>query len=176
MWRGVSTVDDHAVTDTGPPLHLAEIGQEGQLGLFARVLISEQVKAELAWHCVFECIAGALGDRLVVESVSSQELAEQEAAFRGFRLHQADLSTAALAARRQPDVVLTDDLNLRKGLEAHGWLAVGSVGVLVRAFSAGRLTKQELGALLDRLFDDSSLYLSKGFRVHVRRLLDTLTE
>jgi hypothetical protein len=47
------------------------------------------------------------------------------------------------------------------------------VGVLIRAFKAGRFTKAELHAHLDQLFDGSTLYLSKGFRARVRKLLDS---
>ena len=166
---------DTAVADTGPPLHLVEIGQERTLALFEWVAISEQVKNELARADVYEAVASALGDRMRVERVSPRELDAQRALLSTFALHPADLSVAALAARLSPDVVLTDDLNLRKGLEAQGRTAVGSVGILVRAFKMGRLTKPELQAHLDRLFDGSSLYLSKGLRVHVRRLLDNLT-
>jgi predicted nucleic acid-binding protein len=164
-----------AVADTGPPLHLAEIEQENQLTIFGLVIISEQVKVELERHGVFDRIAAILGDHLTVESVTQSELDAQRAALSKFRVHQADLSMAVLAARFSPEVVLTDDLELRKGLEAQGCSVVGSVGVLVRAFEVGRLTKAELQAYLDQLFDGSTLYLSKSFRIYVHRLLDGLT-
>jgi len=169
-------VNETAVSNTGPPLHLAEIGQESQLSLFAQVSISEQVQEELARHGAFDDVAVALSNSLRVETVTEPELDAQRAALSAFKVHQADLSVAALAARLSPDVVLTDDLELRKGLEAQGHTVVGSVGVLIRAFKAGRFTKVELQTYLDQLFDGSTLYLSKGFRAHVRKLLDSLPE
>lgn len=89
-----------------------------------------------------------------------------------FKVHKTDLAVAALSVRLSPDVVLTDDLELRKGLEAQSFTVVGSIGILVRAFKAGRLTKAELRNSFDRLFDGSTLYLSKGFAVYVREFLD----
>jgi predicted nucleic acid-binding protein len=176
MCSGDCKVPETAVADTGPPLHLAQIEQESQLTVFVRSSISEQVREELARRGVFDRIAAALGDRLVVESVTLSEIDAQRETLSSFRLHQTDLSVAALAVRCAPEVVLTDDLELRRGLEAHGHTVVGSVGVLVRAFKAGRYTKAALYAHLDRLFDGSTLYLSKGFRTHVRNLLDRLPE
>lgn len=168
-------MNETVVADTGPPLHLAEIGQESQLTIFGLVIISKQIKAELKRRGVFDRVRAALGDRLVVESVTQQELDAQRVALSNFKVHQADLSVAVLAARLTPEVVLTDDLELRRGLEARGYLVVGSVGVLIRAFKAGHLTKAELQAYLDQLFDGSTLYLSKGLRTYIYKLLDGLT-
>lgn len=165
-----------AVADTGPLLHLAEIGQESELALFERVTVSAQVEAELTRHGVFERLAAALGERLAVESVAQAELDAQQAALSGLKLHQTDVSVAALAARLSPAVVLTDDLELRKALESQGRTIVGSVGVLVRAFKTGHFTKSQLQAHLDQLFDGSTLYLSKAFRASVRQLLDSLSD
>lgn len=169
-------MNETAVSDTGPPLHLAEIGQEHLLSVFGRVICSEQIQLELARRGVFNRVVVVLGDRLTVANVAQIELDSQQVALSGFKVHQADLSVAALAARVLPNVVLTDDLELRKGLEVRGHTVVGSIGVLVRAFKAGRFTKAELQAHFDLLFDDSTLYLSKGFRAYVRKLLDNLTD
>lgn len=169
-------MSDTIISNTGPPFHLTEIGQEGLLSLFERVIISEQVQTELTRHGVFDLVVAVLGDRLMVERVAQIELDSQQAVLSRFKVHLVDLSVAALAARMSPDAVLTDDLELRKGLEMRGHTVVGSVGVLIRAFKAGRFTKAELHAYLDRLFDGSTLYLSKGFRAHVRKLLDSLTD
>jgi predicted nucleic acid-binding protein len=164
-------VNETAVADTGPLLHLAEIGQESQLNIFGQVIISKHIEAELKRRAVFDRVAAILGNHLVIESVTQPELDAQRMALSRFKIHQADLSVAALAMLLMPDVVLTDDLALRKGLESQGCLVVGSVGIPVRAFRAGRLTKGELQTCFERLFDGSSLYLSKGFRTHVHNLL-----
>jgi predicted nucleic acid-binding protein len=138
-------------------------------------MISEQIQVELRRHGVFDRIAATSGDRFVVANVTQPELDGQQAALSGFKVHQVDMSVAALAARVLPDVVLTDDLELRKGLETRGHTVVGSVGVLVRGSRAGRFTKAELLTHLDLLFNGSTLYLSKGFRAYVRIFLDNLT-
>lgn len=167
-------MNETAVADTGPLLHLAEIGQESQLTIFALVTISRQIKTELEQHGVFDRVAAAVGDCLMVESVLQSELDSQQVELSGFKVHQADLSVAVLAKQLAPEVVLTDDLELRKGLEAQGYSVVGSVGILVRAFKAGHVEKTELRACFDQLFNGSSLYLSKGFRAYICKILDSL--
>ena len=163
-----------AVADTGPLLHLTEIGQENLLTGFDLVTISEQVVMELKRHGIFVHVSVILCDCLTIEVVTQLELDRQWADLSKFRIHEADLSVAVLAARLVPEIVLTDDLELRKGLETQGCSVVGSVGVLFRSFKAGHLTKLELQKCFDQLFDGSTLYLSKGFRVYIHKLLDNL--
>lgn len=165
---------DIAVSDTGPILHLAEIGAVHQLGLFRVVIISEQVRAELAELGAWESGPNALSDCISVQRVSSQEISYQAKHLSMFTVHRTDLSVAALAARTDCDVVLTDDLLLRRGLESQGHQVVGSVGVLIRAFRMKQLAKSELLCSIDQLLDGSSLYTSKAFRVTIRRFLENL--
>lgn len=160
-----------AVSDTGPVLHLVEVDLVEQLAMFDRVAVSQHVKAELRRRGALRAAAEALGDRLRVEQVKSDEIAAQRSAFSALNLHLADLSTAALAARLRPTVVLTDDLALRRGLEGEGFTVAGSVGVLVRALTSGRIDRAQLDKSLDRLFDGSSLHTSKAFQTRVRELL-----
>jgi len=90
-------------------------------------------------------------------------------------IQPADAEAFALAQAegfQQP--VLTDDLALRRRLEAHGAVAVSSVGVLVRAYKTGRLERGELESAADALFTTSTLYLSRAFRAYVRQLLADL--
>lgn len=166
--------DETAVSDTGPPLHLSEISEENLLKLFKSVTIPREVMTELTRYGVFDKVQIALNGILVIEQATQAELNKQRNAMLNFKVHAADLSVAALAARLLPDLVLTDDLALRKGLEAQDHTVVGSVGILVRAFKAGQLERSELLDCFNKLFDGSTLYLSKGFAVYIRKLLDSI--
>lgn len=164
------------VSNTGPLLHLSEIAIEKSLIVFDQLIISEQVKSELMQYNVFSKVEAILGNSLVIEVVTGTELGAQMAALSRFKLHQADLSVVVLAERFSPQLVLTDDLELRKCLEAQGHLAVGSVGILIRAFESGLLTQGELQLSLNNLFDGSTLYYSKGLRAYIQKLLDDLVK
>jgi predicted nucleic acid-binding protein len=117
-----------------------------------------------------------MSNDIVVERVSKQEIDEQKRILSGFKIHQSDLSVAVLAHRILPEVVLIDELELRKGLETQGYTVVGSLGILFRAFKHGRLTKSELRVSIDQLFNDDTIYLSKGLRNHVYKMLDELVD
>lgn len=165
-----------AVSDTGPVLHLGEIDKIAELKQFDKVAVSDIVKAELRRHNIFDSVETILGNTLEVHKVKLSEITAQHNALSGYMLHRADLSVAALASRLTPDIVLTDDLELRKALESQGSTVVGSIGVLFRSFYNGPLSKDELRAILDQLFDDSTLYLSKGLKVHIFARLDALID
>ena len=167
-------MNEAIVADTGPLLHLSEIGQEKQLRIFELVIISDQVRLELERTGVFHSVETVLGNLLVVENVTQPELDAQDLALSSFRLHQADLSVAVLAKRIRPKLVLTDDLALRKALETYGYLVVGSIGILIRGFESGTLTKGELRKYLNDLLDGSTLYLSKGIYTYIQKLMDSL--
>jgi predicted nucleic acid-binding protein len=139
------------------------------------VTITGQVEEELAARKALDAVVAALPGRLRVEAVSPSEIDATRRSLQRFKLHEPDLSVAALAASTRPDLVLTDDLELRKALEARGHLVVGSVGILVRAFKEARLSRAGLEAALDALLDGSGLYLSKAFRLHVSKLLGNLS-
>lgn len=161
-------------SDTGPILHLAEIDRITCLSCIDAIFISSQVKSELRRYSVYEIVSKSLEDRIHIERVALSEMAAQRDRLQGYSLHTADLSTAALADRLKPEVVLTDDLKLRKALEVQGYKVVGSVGVLVRAFTYGIINKAELHAAIDALFDGSSLYTSTAFRKHVHDVLSSI--
>ena len=63
---GELKVNESAVADTGPLLHLAEIRQESQIIIFGRVTISDQIEIGLKRHSVLDRIVMALGNRLIV--------------------------------------------------------------------------------------------------------------
>ncbi|MCS3918517.1 DUF3368 domain-containing protein [Fervidibacter sacchari] len=48
---------------------------------------------------------------------------------------------------------------------------VGSVGILFRAYTEGRLDKAELIQAINKLFTESSLYLSEGLKRRVMKRL-----
>ncbi len=165
---------ESCVSDTGPILHLMEIGYSACLKCVETIYISPQVRTELRKHAAHEILFRSLDVCVHVKRVTLSEIAAQRGRMQGYLLHTADLSTAALAERLKPDVVLTDDLQLRKALEMHGHKVVGSVGVIVRAFTSGIIDKPELHAAIDKLLDGSSLYTSRAFCKHVNDMLSSI--
>ena len=71
-------------------------------------------------------------------------------------------------------LVLTDDLALRRLLEGYGSPATGTVGILIRAYTVQRISRDELELAFDALFRVSTLHLGRAFRTYLRHLLSDL--
>jgi len=159
-----------AIADTGPPLHLCEINQERQIALFELFIVSQFVRDELVSRNVWERLE-SLGLNLKVEVVAESQLSTLRTVADIERLSNADLSVWFLARIYRNALVLTDDLALRRVLENEGFLVVGSVGILFRAYTEGLLKKAELIQAISKLFTESSLYLSEGLKRRVMKRL-----
>lgn len=161
-----------SIADTGPILHLYEIGRLPVLGLIAPLTLPDLVFAELRARSIDRRILDAAGVPFDVVPVEAET---EEPTGITPRLQPADAQVLALARARGFEALLvTDDLALRRVLEGHGATVVGSVGLLVRARRAGLLSRQGLENAIEDLFDHSSLHLSRAFRAYVEQLLSEL--
>jgi predicted nucleic acid-binding protein len=134
------------------------------------------VNKELLSYGIDLVVKGQRWPKLTFEmkTVGQERVTELLRELAAFKLHRADASIIALADDLRIKPILIDDMELRKALESRGHEAVGSIGVAVRAFKAGKLTREALEDIIDDLFSRSSLHLSKGFRQYVREMLVTL--
>ncbi len=168
-------VPETAVADTGPLLHLAQIGAEGLLALFSRLTISAQVADELRRHGAAATLELSLPDVLTIATVGDDEIVAARHDDPAGKLSVPDWSVVVLARRLAPDVSLTDDLALRRALEDRGYLVVGSIGIVLRALSLGSIDVTDAKSSLDRLSNGSTLYLSTGLRRYVKSLIEDMT-
>ncbi|MCR4408199.1 MAG: hypothetical protein NUW24_14980 [Anaerolineae bacterium] len=164
-----------AISDTGPLLHLHEIGQLDALGIFTHLIVPRLVADELRTHGLKPANLGVPGLRISVVVVDEGHLNRVLTEGERPPIHPADAEVLALAySDNFQKPVLTDDLALRRRLEAAGAIVTGSVGILVRAYKTNRLTRAQLEHALDALFSNSTLHLSRAFRTYVRQLLADL--
>lgn len=163
-----------AVVDTGPLIHLDEIDQLLLLlAVFPATHIPEAVVGELT-NQKAKAFISLYADRIKTIAVSDQALFSAKDAHAGFRLQLADLAVLALV-RQIPDAIAsTDDLELRKAIEQSGRTVTGTVGVLFRAYKLQIIGADQLRDAIDRLFDDSSLYLSSAFKTKVLEMIRSL--
>ena len=174
MCSGACRVSE-AISDTGPILHLQEVGWQTALGIFTHLVIPDLVAAELRTYGLepMQLDIADLTCSIVSVPVEQWQVVIHEP--RTPALHPADAQVVVLAQTTQFQYpVLTDDLALRRCLEEQGSVVVGSIGVLVRAYQAGHLHRGELEMAVDALFDHSTLHISRAFRAYVRQLLVSL--
>lgn len=138
-----------AVADTGPLIHLSEIGALSLLNGVKQLYVPETVYEELE--------AGGLP-----EDLSALDYVHVEAD--ASRMEDRTLDpgeTAAMAVAIERDaVLLTDDLEAREtaveaGIEVHG-----SVGVIALGKSRGLVNRDEAASLMRALQREASLFVT----------------
>ena len=164
-----------ATSDTGPILHLHEIDRLGSLEIFRQIEIPPLVRQELSHFELGPARLSELGLPNVAVSPVEEPVWKKLLRESTPRIQPADAQVAVLASKLgEQRPVLTDDLALRRIVEGRGGIAVGSVGILVRAYKAWRWEKSQLRESVDLLFSKSTLHISPAFRGYVQSLLKRL--
>jgi predicted nucleic acid-binding protein len=173
-WRGAWRMGE-AITDTGPVLHLNEIWRLESLRVFERLVMPDLVAEELCAYGLDPYHLGVTGLKVAIVIVERTEWSPVFSEADQPTIHPADAQVFVLARSSQFEKpVLTDDLALRRRLESQGATVVGSVGVLVRAYTTGYLKRNELESAVDALLTTSTLHMSRAFKAYVRHLLAEL--
>lgn len=173
-WSGASRVPE-IVSDTGPILHLHEIDRLPLLTTLSPLNIPDLVQAELGLYGIPMADLVKAGIEVTVTPVA-EPIWREILLIPGFtRIQPADAQVFAIARSCSFQVLtLTDDLALRKLLEREGATVVGSIGLLIRGYRDGRLTRAALEKCIDDLLGKSTLHLSRAFRSYVRQLVEEL--
>lgn len=160
------------LSDTGPPLHLHEISRLALLTAVHPLVFPELVWQELRNRGLSAPVFTEAGIESDIRSVDEEAWKLALAAAHPFRIQPADAQVFTLASANSfQSLVLTDDLALRKALEARGATVTGSVGLLVRGYSSRQLDRRELEMAIDSLVETSTLHLSPAFRIYLRKLI-----
>ena len=157
--------------DSGPPIHLHEVRRLDLLAMLAPLNIPTPVRAELVRRNVWSTLRRRTQLDMRVHRVTRDAIRQERRRWHPIDLADADVSVLMLARRSPRDLVLTDDLPLRRCAERMGRQAVDTVGILVRGFRQKKINAFQLRRAVGELFDDSSLYLSAAFREKVLALV-----
>lgn len=163
------------VCDTGPLTHLWQIDLWAAFSAFDTIYLPDLVVREVEQHAELEQLSTIAECTLEICSISQAKIdsIRQSTLPLSLTLQATDLAVLALSHEISPDFVLTDDLTLRRALEGQGHTPMGSVGLLLYAYKTGLLNQEQLDQAIDRLFVQSTLYLSPQFKSYVRKLIET---
>jgi len=173
MSNGVCRVPE-AICDTGPALHLEEIGRLTALSLVAPLFLPDLVLKELEARGLG---AARLREAGIAFTVRGVEPLVWRKVVRDVepRIQPADAQVFSLAqASGLKSLVLTDDLALRGLLERYGSPVTGTVGILIRAYTTRSISRDEMETAFEALFEKSTLHLSPAFRTYIRKPLADL--
>ncbi len=164
------------VCDTGTLTHLWQIDLWIAFRAFDAIHLPEHVVKEVEQHVELERLPGSASScTLEVHPISQPQIEAIRSSMRSspFMLQVTDLAVLVLSQTLKPDFTLTDDLTLRRALEQQGHTPMGSVGLLLYAYKSKLITRQQLDQTIDRLFVQSTLYLSPQFESYIRKLIKT---
>lgn len=159
-----------AVADTGPLIHLAEIESLLLLSIFDELHVPEAVRDEAKKPATVQeflksCQIHSLSVSRVTSFIHDQRLQS---------LQKGECESLCLCEELSIDLILTDDLAVRKIAQKLGLTPIGSLGVIVKAQKLGRISLAEAENLLIRLQDVSSLYVTRAIvEMAIERLQET---
>lgn len=150
-----------AVADSGPLLHLAEVGAIGLMRVFDSILIPDAV-----WQ---ECVQpGRLIDQdFATLTIARHRIAREDldrfVRDRALRhLHQGECECLYLCEQRDVSLIMTDDLAVRDAAMRMNLRPVGSLGIVIRACTSGAIGSVDAERTLLELYDNSTLFVTRA--------------
>lgn len=141
-----------AVSNSGPLIHLNEIGQIRLLNLFSSLIVP---------HSVIEETGRINLKKISIMEVSSKETADFIKTIRKFKLQKAE-TDALYLANKFSFIFLTDDLEARNAANKLNIEVHGSLGIIALAYKKGLINLEIAKQLVIELYNNSTLFLTKA--------------
>jgi len=150
-----------AVLDSGPLIHLAEIGCLRLLRIFESLCIPQAVWLETFGQNRIS--QNDLGAELNIQhySVPRSELVNFIAKGNLTELHGGEQECLFLCQQREISVLLTDDMAVRDAARRLKLVPVGSLGIVVAAYEHELISRQHAERCIADLYDVSSLFVTR---------------
>ena len=147
-------MENKAISDTGPIIHLSEINIAEIFEVFSLVLIPEEVAKELNKNNV------AVPKKINIKKVKPEYKDKIKILINQNSLGLGESAAIALGLQEKANYFLTDDLDARMASRNYGLEAHGSVGIILRAFRKKMLNKNKAIEKVIELQTKSSLFIT----------------
>lgn len=151
-----------AIADSGPLIHLVEIGCLRLLSLFDVLHIPHAVWLETVEQ-------ERLSERDLTATTKIQRYALPQLKVNQFvkkhkmtELHSGEQGCLFLAQKKSIAIILTDDMAVRHATKRLDLIPVGSLGVIVRAYERGFISLVEAENHIGNLYSVSSLFVTRA--------------
>jgi predicted nucleic acid-binding protein len=151
-----------AVADAGPLIHLAEIGRLSLLHIFKHVHIPDAVWEETVGQNRVSATELFETSLILRHTLSSQEVSDFMLNNNLLKLHTGERECLYLCQKINIFTLLTDDLSVRQEVKQRNWQPVGSLGIIVRAYKLGLLSRTDAEQCLDELYVASTLFVTRA--------------
>ena len=151
-----------AVSNSGPLIHLSQVGKFELLYMFSKIYIPKIVYKEVN-------IKGKPGETELKSAkntqiceVFSEDIKNIKEKVKDFKLHKGELQALSLCNKLKKEIFLTDDLDAREAGKSLGLRVHGSVGIIVRAYREKLVDLRETEEILNALYEVSKLFITKA--------------
>ena len=155
-------MESEAISNSGPLIHLSQIGKFKLLYMFPKIYIPKMVYEEVN-------IKGKPGEmelksakNVQVCRVFNEDIKNIREKIKNFRLDRGELEALSLCNKLKKSVFLTDDLDAREAGKNLGLDVHGSVGIVVRAYRKKLIGLMEAESALIALYEVSKLFITKA--------------
>jgi hypothetical protein len=154
------------VSNTGPLLHLDEVGLSIALKIFRDIYIPPEVKKELKKHKV------KIIKKVKVIALKSKFNDVAKILTDKYDLDLGEAQAIALALQERVDYFLTDDLDARTVSDVHNIEVHGTVGIILRAYREKIIKKEIAAKKIIELYSTSSLFITKALVEHILKSIN----
>jgi len=144
---------NESCSDSGPLIHLNEINSLRLFKIFPKVYVTNLIIDEINKYGI------KLSKKFVICEINNDQIlliSEK------YGLDIGESSIIWLCKSLNISIFLTDDLEAREVAEFLGLNPVGTIGIILRSFREGDITKKETINLLKKLHQSSSLFVTSS--------------
>ena len=148
-------MENKAISNTGPIIHLTEINLINSLNIFSGVSIPKEVAQELSKYHI------SLPKKIKIEELNQSSKDTVKVLTNQHDLDFGEACAIALALQEKAICFLTDDLDARKVSKKYGLDVHGTVGIILRAFREKIIDKKTAIKKINEIHSISSLFITK---------------
>ncbi len=148
-------MENKAVSNTGPILHLAEINLVKAFDIFSHILIPHEVEHELRKNKI------VFPSQIKVIALDSEFKDKAKIFVNQYDLDLGEAEAIALTLQEKADYFLTDDLDAREIAKNYHIEVHGSIGIILRASREKVINKEIAIEKIKELKTKSSLFITQ---------------
>ncbi|MBI4170566.1 MAG: hypothetical protein HY514_02645 [Candidatus Aenigmarchaeota archaeon] len=163
---------EKAISDSGPLIHLAQIGSLKALRIIKKIYIPEEVYNET-------CSSNFLGSKeikslglILVKNLDNASKDMAKIIAEEYSLDIGESQCIALASQDNIKLLFTDDLSARVIAENSGLEVHGTVGIILRAYKKGIMSKKAAIQSIRYLKEKSSLFITSDLIEYILKEIE----